>query len=74
MTALLSFISAILLLAGTATHVNAQGDPSTQKALSSELTCIHPPFKIHLFSKSPLVIYIANFITPEERAHLQDLA
>ncbi|KAF2839529.1 hypothetical protein M501DRAFT_1056887 [Patellaria atrata CBS 101060] len=33
-------------------------------------TCTHPPYKIHIFSLSPLVIYIVNFLTPEERQHL----
>lgn len=33
--------------------------------------CFHPAYKIHLVSKSPSVIYITDFITPDERAHLQ---
>jgi prolyl 4-hydroxylase len=36
-------------------------------------SCKHPPYTIHLFSKAPLVIYISNFLTPEERFHLQEV-
>jgi hypothetical protein len=39
----------------------------------SDYTCTHPPYSIHIFSKSPLVIYISNFITAAERAHLQEV-
>jgi prolyl 4-hydroxylase len=37
----------------------------------SDYVCEHPPYQVLMVSKSPLVIYISNFITPEERAHLQ---
>jgi len=49
----------------------AQAD---QKPLdtSNGYTCVHPPYKIHLVSKSPLVIYISDFLTATERQHLQD--
>jgi prolyl 4-hydroxylase len=36
--------------------------------------CTHPSYNIHLLSKSPLVIYISDFITPSERKHLLELA
>jgi hypothetical protein len=50
-------------------HINGEQIP--QAPLQDEsYTCTHPPYKVHVFSKSPLVIYITNFITPEERAHL----
>ncbi|OAG39989.1 hypothetical protein AYO21_05862 [Fonsecaea monophora] len=32
--------------------------------------CTHPPYTIHLFSREPLVIYIADFLTSVEREHL----
>lgn len=41
---------------------------------SSSYECTHPSYTIHLLSKSPLVIYIADFITPSERKHLLELA
>jgi prolyl 4-hydroxylase len=34
-------------------------------------TCSPHLYNVHLFSEDPLVIYIPNFITPEESAHLQ---
>ena len=40
----------------------------------SDSNCKHPPYTIHIFSKSPLVIYISNFLTPEERLHLQEIS
>lgn len=35
-----------------------------------EYQCKHPDYHIHMLSRSPLVIYIENFITPKERDHL----
>lgn len=35
--------------------------------------CEHPPYKPLIVSKSPLVIYLQDFITPSERAHLLHL-
>ncbi|KAH0844805.1 oxidoreductase [Fonsecaea pedrosoi] len=32
--------------------------------------CTHPHYTIHLFSREPLVIYIADFLTSVEREHL----
>ncbi|KAJ9149890.1 2OG-Fe(II) oxygenase superfamily protein [Pleurostoma richardsiae] len=49
-----------------------KGD-SSQALLNGNWTCTHPPYKVHLVSKSPLVIYIEDFITPKERAHLQEI-
>lgn len=48
------------------------GDASQKKL--NDYECVHPPYKMHLLSKSPMVIYIENFITNEERLHLQDIA
>lgn len=48
-------------------------DDASQKKLDG-YECAHPPYKTHLLSKSPLVIYIEGFITDEERLHLQKIA
>ncbi|OAL33422.1 hypothetical protein AYO20_07278 [Fonsecaea nubica] len=32
--------------------------------------CAHPHYTVHLFSREPLVIYIADFLTSVEREHL----
>lgn len=39
-----------------------------------EYVCTHPPYKVHMISKSPLVVYIVDFITPAERSHLLEMA
>ena len=50
-------------------------DAAEQKPLASDdYECVHPPYKVHIFSRSPLVIYISDFLTPSERAHMLDLA
>lgn len=42
-----------------------------QKTLTSDnYTCVHPPYKVQILTRSPLVIYLTDFITPEERAHV----
>ncbi|PKS05590.1 hypothetical protein jhhlp_008108 [Lomentospora prolificans] len=66
-----------LLAAAAIFSTGILAEEQDQKPLSGSeapYTCTHPPYKIHLFSHSPLVIYITDFITPEERAHLLDLA
>jgi len=45
---------------------------ASQKPLSGD-ACTRPPYKVHIFSKNPLVIYIPNFLTAEEREHLQEI-
>lgn len=46
---------------------------ASQKPLTEDFVCEHPPYTVSLVSKSPLVAYLHNFITPSERAHLQDV-
>ncbi|KAK2624958.1 hypothetical protein QTJ16_005327 [Diplocarpon rosae] len=43
-----------------------------QKPLAGD-GCTHPAYKVHVMSKDPLVIYISNFLTTEERDHLQEI-
>jgi prolyl 4-hydroxylase len=47
---------------------------AVDRVLGDTGSCDDPPYKIHILSKSPLVIYISNFITSKEREHLQELA
>ncbi|OLN93293.1 Prolyl 4-hydroxylase 1 [Colletotrichum chlorophyti] len=47
---------------------------SQDQKLVTDYVCTHPPYKVHMVSKSPLVIYLSDFVTPTERAHLLDLA
>ncbi|KAF2994261.1 hypothetical protein E8E13_002050 [Curvularia kusanoi] len=41
---------------------------------SRNTTCPLHHYTTHIFSADPLVIYIPNFITPEESAHLQSIS
>jgi prolyl 4-hydroxylase len=42
-----------------------------QVPLSNDYVCEDAPYRVHMVSKSPLVIYITDFLTERERAHLQ---
>ncbi|CAN8103926.1 unnamed protein product [Discula destructiva] len=46
---------------------------AAQKPLTSDFVCQHPPYTVSIVSKSPLVLYLHDFITAEERSHLQDV-
>ena len=50
-------------------------DHAQQSPLASDdpYICEHPPYRVSLISQSPLIIYLQNFITPSERAHLLQL-
>jgi prolyl 4-hydroxylase len=57
--------------------VLAVGDaqlPLSGSLASAEYKCTDVPYKMHVFSNSPLVMYLENFITAEERIHLQNPA
>jgi hypothetical protein len=65
------------LIATSALLAGVFGDPPQEPLGQDEdapYVCSHPPYKIHIFSKSPLVIYIQDFLTKPEREHLQLLA
>ncbi|KAK2607588.1 hypothetical protein N8I77_006251 [Diaporthe amygdali] len=49
------------------------GASASQKPIKGDFICEHPPYTVSLVSKSPLVAYLHNFITPKERAHLQEV-
>ncbi|KAK1833960.1 hypothetical protein QBC39DRAFT_301809 [Podospora conica] len=63
-----------LLLGALALHstTTANPNPNDQTPLTNldDYVCTHPPYKVTMVSKSPLVIYITDFLTPSERAHL----
>ena len=67
----------LLAVAINAQTILAVGDaqlPLSDTLASKEYKCTDVPYKMHVFNKSPLVIYLENFITPGERLHLQNLA
>ncbi|KAK3317451.1 2OG-Fe(II) oxygenase superfamily protein [Cercophora scortea] len=73
MAPLLSYLAALGIFA-TQTFVTASSSKAQQQAplvSTTDCACEHPPYKVLMVSKSPLVIYISNFITADERAHLQ---
>lgn len=37
------------------------------------LRCPADSYSAHILSKAPLVVYIENFLSPEERSHLLDI-
>jgi len=47
---------------------------TTTDDATDDFQCIHPPTQVHKVSSSPLVIYLQNFITPQERAHLKQVS
>ncbi|KAK2001331.1 2OG-Fe(II) oxygenase superfamily protein [Colletotrichum falcatum] len=61
--------TAYALLATMITGANAQDQNPI-----ADYACTHPPYKVHVVSKSPLVIYLADFLTPMERGHLLGMA
>ena len=71
-TAIMKLFSHSVLLLILALFVRNARTGSAQTPLR-DYSCEHPSYTIHLFSKAPLVIYISNFVTPEERAHLQEI-
>ncbi len=49
-------------------------DHARQSPLTSDAyTCEHPAYRVSIVSKSPLIVYLQDFITPSERAHLLQL-
>jgi prolyl 4-hydroxylase len=71
-TAIMTLFSkyfSIFVLALFASNVRG----SAEQTPLMDYSCKHPPYTINLFSKAPLVIYISNFLTPEERSHLQEI-
>ncbi|KAL7941614.1 hypothetical protein V8C42DRAFT_172973 [Trichoderma barbatum] len=63
----------LLAVMAVSRGVASGASDASQKKLS-DYECAHPPYKMHLLSKSPLVIYIEDFVTKEERLHLQEIA
>lgn len=49
------------------------GAEAAQKPITSDFVCQHPPYTVSIISKSPMVLYLHDFITAEERIHLQDI-
>lgn len=52
------------------TVVHSEEDVHKPRSRKPEYQCKHPDYHIHMLSRSPLVIYIENFITTKERDHL----
>ena len=67
-------IAALLLGGSSRGHDNSQAPLTDDDFIAAGHSCEIPPYKMHLVSTSPLVIYLENFITPDERARLQKLA
>lgn len=64
---------------GIASMAEAKAKADSESASPKKIdlkgyTCSHPNYKVHIFSQSPLVVYLEDFITPEERSHMHALA
>jgi prolyl 4-hydroxylase len=68
---MMPFLNSFVLLALALFVSNARG--TSEQVPLTDNSCTHPPYTIHLFSKTPLVIYISNFLTADERSHLQKI-
>lgn len=71
MTTLLRYAAAALAYMGS---VQAEGQIPLSGSSLDDYACKHPPYNVQILSRSPMVVYIEDFITADERAHLQDLA
>ncbi|KAI0025078.1 hypothetical protein F4780DRAFT_722123 [Xylariomycetidae sp. FL0641] len=68
----MQYLKTALLLALTTTSATAHShDRGAQEPMFADVACHHPAYQAHIVSQSPLVIYLAGFLTAEERAHLQ---
>lgn len=69
------FRHAILGVVAASSTLAHSGHPvdETQKPMVLGDKCHHPAYKSHILSQSPLVIYLTDFLTAEERAHLVDI-
>lgn len=47
-----------------------ENDPSSS---SSGLTCPEDAYTVHIFSKAPLVLYLEDFLSLDERRHLIEI-
>ncbi|KAH8203762.1 hypothetical protein TruAng_002055 [Truncatella angustata] len=65
-----------LLLCAFATRLgfaHSHDEDPAQVPLALSEGCHHPAYSSHILSTSPLVIYLTDFLTAEERAHLTDI-
>ncbi|KAH8879111.1 hypothetical protein GQ53DRAFT_672747 [Thozetella sp. PMI_491] len=45
-----------------------------ESAHHNDSACPPAGYSVHIFSKAPLVLYVENFLLPEERAHLLEIS
>jgi len=62
----------LLGLTGLLARLISHGE-AAQNPLTGGLACQHPPYTVSIVSKTPLVLYLHDFITAEERAHLHTI-
>ena len=64
-------VHALLAAAMLAVSVSAQRQQQPLAQDAADLhACTHPPYKVYIVSRSPLVMYLEDFLTRDERAHL----
>ncbi|KAF2663453.1 hypothetical protein BT63DRAFT_119218 [Microthyrium microscopicum] len=71
---ILSPLSTILFSAPSLPPANSLDPNNTLVLPSPSLSCPNHTYPIHLLSRSPLILYIPSFLTPNERDHITSLA
>ncbi|KAK3682729.1 hypothetical protein B0T22DRAFT_471829 [Podospora appendiculata] len=49
-------------------------ESTTNEANQTRQSCVPDAYSVHVFSREPLVLYIENFLAPDERAHLLEIS
>lgn len=62
-----------LILAGVAAVClqDVLGSEPDRSTTATGTTCEHPAYRVHVVSSQPLVLYIRDFLSESERAHLR---
>ncbi|KAH9885913.1 2OG-Fe(II) oxygenase superfamily protein [Xylariomycetidae sp. FL2044] len=71
----MTLLKSVLLLAlwSAVTRSHSHGHDNQQKAMVLGESCQHPAYQSHIVSRSPLVIYLSDFLTADEQAHLLEI-
>lgn len=60
----------LYVLLATSIRVSCAQETSQAPLAGDDDVCEDPPYRVHMVSQSPLVMYITDFLTERERSHL----
>lgn len=63
----------LFMTVGLAAALLSSGEAAQKPLSNSDFVCHHPPYTVSIVSRSPMVLYLHDFITARERRHLQDV-